>query len=217
MMNERVPAVVHIVEDHDSTRSALARLLRAFGYDVVEYASAKEFQGRPRSPVAECAVIDVQLPGLTGLELQQALAAAHDPTPVVFLTGHGNISMSVQAMKLGAVDFLTKPPDQGALLQAVGRALALSSGERLKRARLQELHERYATLTSREREVFAHVVTGMLNKQIAFELGTAERTIKAHRQKVMEKMQANSVADLVRMADALNTSLAQDAALRPPQ
>jgi FixJ family two-component response regulator len=202
-MSDSVVERIHIVEDHASTRSALARLLRAFGYDVVEYASALEFQRRPRSAGTECALIDVQLPGVTGLELQQALAASGDPTPVVFLTGHGDISMSVQAMRLGAVDFLTKPADQGALLQAVGRALARSRGQREEQARLQELHARYDTLTAREREVFAQVVTGKLNKQIAFDLGTVERTIKAHRHNVMEKMQANSVADLVRMADAL--------------
>ena len=206
-MTESGPALIHIVEDHASTRASLARLLRAFGYEVAEYASALEFQRRNRGARAECAVLDVQLPGVSGIELQEALAAAHDPTPVVFLTGHGDISMSVQAMKLGAVDFLTKPPDQAALLRAVGRALARSSGEREERARLQDLRARFATLTVRESEVFAHVVTGKLNKQIAFELGTAERTIKAHRHKVMEKMRANSVADLVRMADALDHSV----------
>lgn len=203
MTNDGFQALVHIVEDHDSTRTSLARLLRAVGYDVVEYASAAEFQRRPRGARAECAVIDVQLPGLTGLELQQALAAAHDPTPVVFLTGHGDISMSVQAMRLGAVDFLTKPVDQGALLQAIGWALARSNGEREERERVEELRARYTRLTARERQVFTQVVAGKLNKQIAFELGTAERTIKAHRHKVMEKMQANSIADLVRMAGTL--------------
>jgi FixJ family two-component response regulator len=202
-MEDGAPALIHIVEDHTSTRTALARLLRAFGYVVIEYASALEFQRRPRTAGPECALMDVQLPGLSGLELQQALADTGDPMPVVFLTGHADIPMSVQAMKLGAVDFLTKPADQSALLQAVRRALARSSGEREGRARLQELRARFATLTPREREVFAQVVTGKLNKQIAYDLGTVERTIKAHRHQVMEKMQANSLADLVRMADAL--------------
>jgi FixJ family two-component response regulator len=203
-MEESIPALVHIVDDHNSTRSSLARLLRAVGYDTAEYASAVDFQRRPRLVRTECAVVDVQLPGLTGLELQRALAASHDPTPVVFLTAHGDISMGVQAMKWGAIDFLTKPPDQDALLQAVARGVAQSSEGREEQVRLQEVRERYATLTGREREVFAQVVMGKLNKQIAFDLGTAERTIKAHRHNLMEKMQANSVADLFRMAYALN-------------
>lgn len=202
-MAERIPALVHIVEDHHSTRSSLARLLRVVGYEVAEYASAADFQRRPPSAGIECAVVDVQLPGLTGLELQRALAASSDPTPIVFLTAHGDIAMSVQAMKSGAIDFLTKPADQEALLQAVARGLAQSREGRQEQARLQEVRDRYATLTTRERQVFAEVVTGKLNKQIAFDLGTAERTIKAHRHKVMEKMKANSVADLFRMAYVL--------------
>ncbi len=203
MKNDSTPALVHIVEDHDGTRASLARLLRAFGYDVAEYASALEFQRRPRSTRPECAVVDVRLPGLTGLELQRALADSSETTPLVFLTAHGDIPMSVQAMKLGAVDFLTKPADQGALLQAIGRAVARSTSERERQARLQELRARYDTLTGREREVFAHVVAGKLNKQIAFDLGTAERTIKAHRHQVMDKMRAGSLADLVGMAHVL--------------
>jgi FixJ family two-component response regulator len=203
-MSDDATLVVHLVEDDASTRSALARLLRGVGYDVVEYSSALEFQRRPRIPRTECVLIDVQLPGLTGLDLQQALTDSHDPTPVVFLTGHGDISMSVQAMKSGAVDFLTKPADQSAVLQAIGRALARSRGTRDLVALLEELRTRYATLTSRERQVLTHVVTGKLNKQIAAEIGTTERTVKAHRQKVMEKMHAKSIADLVRMAHALD-------------
>ena len=202
-MNDRTPSLVHVVEDDDSTRSAIARLLREIGYEVAEYHTAMEFQGRPRSPRAECALVDVQLPGITGLDLQQALAESQDSTPIVFLTGYGDISMSVQAMKLGAIDFLTKPPDQSALVQAIGRAIAQSSGTQEEEARLNELRTRYATLTPRERQVLSHVVSGQLNKQIAADIGTAERTVKAHRHKVMEKMRANSVADLVRMAHAL--------------
>lgn len=196
-------SLVHVVEDDDSTRSALARLLRQVGYEVAEYPSADDFQRRSPTTRPECAVVDVQLPGVTGLDLQRRLSETHDPTPIVFLTGYGDISMSVRAMKSGAVDFLTKPADTGALLQAIGRALAHSSGAREEHTRLQELRSRYATLTPRERQVLDHVVTGKLNKQIAADIGTAERTVKAHRHKVMEKMQANSVADLVRMAQAL--------------
>jgi FixJ family two-component response regulator len=203
MMNDKSPSLVHVVEDDDSTRAAIARLLRQVGYEVAEYHTAVEFQRRPRFPRTECALVDVQLPGFTGLDLQQALAESQDPTPIVFLTGHGDISMSVQAMKLGAIDFLTKPPDQSALVQAIGRAIARSSGTREEHARLTELRAKYATLTPRERQVFSHVVSGQLNKQIASDIGTAERTVKAHRHKVVEKMQANSVADLVRMAHAL--------------
>lgn len=196
-------SLVHVVEDDASSRSALAGLLRQIGYEVLEYPSAVEFERRPRTARPECAVVDVQLPGLTGLDLQQALTASQDPMPIVFLTGHGDIPMSVQAMKAGAVDFLTKPLDHGALLQAVGRALARSSWAREEHSRLVELQARRDMLTPRERQVFAHVVSGKLNKQIAAEIGTAERTVKAHRHKVMEKMQANSVADLVRMAQVL--------------
>ena len=202
-MNNDVPLLVHVVDDDESTRSALGRLLRGVGYEVVEHASAADFQQRPRTERTECAVIDVQLPGVTGLDLQQVLADSHDPIPIVFLTGHGDISMSVQAMKSGAIDFLTKPADPRALLQAVGRALAQSRGTREQAARLQDLRTRFARLTSREREVFAYVVSGKLNKLIAAEIGTTERTVKAHCQQVMEKMEANSVADLVHMAHAL--------------
>ena len=202
-MNDSSPSLVHVVEDDDSSRSAIARLLRELGYEVVEYQTAMEFSSRPRSPRTECALVDVQLPGITGLDLQQALAESHDPTPIVFLTGYGDISMSVQAMKLGAVDFLTKPPDQSALVQAIGRAIARSGEAREEQARVTLLRARYITLTPRERQVLAQVISGKLNKQIAADIGTAERTVKAHRHKVMEKMQANSVADLVRMAHAL--------------
>ena len=203
-MNEDLPSIVHIVEDDASVRSALVRLLRTIGYDVAEYPSAAKFLRRQRHERTECVLVDVQLPDLTGLELQQALAAEGDRVPVVFLTAHGDISMSVQAMKLGAVDFLTKPVDHVALLQAVGGALAKNRDAREDVARLQEMQARYATLTPREREVFAHVVAGMLNKQIAAAIGAAERTVKAHRHEVMKKMRATSLADLIRMAYALN-------------
>ena len=203
-MNDDVPSIVHIVEDDASARSALVRLLRTIGYDVAEYPSAGEFLRRQRPERTECVLIDVQLPDMTGLELQRTLADAADRIPVVFLTARGDISMSVQAMKLGAVDFLTKPVDHVALLQAVGGALARNRDAREDVARLQEMQTRYATLTPREREVLSHVVAGELNKQIAANIGAAERTVKAHRHEVMKKMQAGSLADLIRMAYALN-------------
>jgi FixJ family two-component response regulator len=205
-MNEASQPVVHVVDDDESMRSALARLLRAAGYEVRLYASAAEFSRRPPGTGAECALLDVHLPGLTGLDVQQDLASVLDPIPIVFLTGHGDIPMSVHAMKSGAVDFLTKPTDPGAVLEAVARALMNSLQVRQKGEQHRQLREKYDRLTPREREVFAHVVTGQLNKQVAYDLGTAERTIKAHRHNVMEKMEANSVADLVRMAQALGLS-----------
>lgn len=149
-------------------------------------------------------MLDVQLPEQTGLEIQKSLAASNDPIPIVFLTGHGDIPMSVQAMKSGAFDFLTKPASYGALVESVARALSHSVEAREEGERRRQLRERYDTLTPREREVFAHVVSGQLNKQIAFDLGAAERTIKAHRHNVMQKLQAQSVADLVRIAQLLS-------------
>jgi FixJ family two-component response regulator len=205
-MSERLPSVVHVVEDDESVRTALVRLLQAAGHTVIVYASAEEFLSRPRQDVPECAVLDVRMPGQTGLDVQEALVAADDPIPIVFLTGHGDIPMSVQAMRSGAVDFLTKPAKPGALVEAVARALAQGAGVRAEWERQRDLRARYDTLTPREREVFAHVVSGQLNKQIAFDLGAAERTVKAHRHNLMEKLQAQSVADLVRIAHALGLS-----------
>lgn len=202
-----IAGLVHVVEDDESMRVALVRLLRAAGYDVLVYASAPEFEQRARQSRPECVVLDVQLPGQTGLDLQKALAASDDLIPIVFLTGHGDIPMSVEAMKSGAVDFLTKPASHGALVKAVEGALANSAKVREARDQRRELLDRYNRLTPREREVFAHVVQGQLNKQIAFDIQAAERTVKAHRHNVMEKLQAHSVADLVRMAQSLERAL----------
>jgi FixJ family two-component response regulator len=202
-MTERAP-IVHVVDDDDSVRTAVVRLLQAAGYEARGYASAGEFLlGRSDRNAPGCAVLDVRMPGPSGLDLQEALARLEAPLPIVFLTGHGDIPMSVRAMKAGAVDFLTKPVSREALLGAVRTALARDAETRAARARVHALRARYERLTPREREVFTGVVAGKLNKQIAADLGTAERTIKAHRAQVMEKMQVASVAELVHIADQL--------------
>ena len=195
--------VVHVVDDDDDVRQATARLLRAAGYAVQSYASAGEFMAR--MPIVEpgCVVLDVQLPGGSGLQLHETLARAADELPVVFVTGHGDIPMSVRAIKAGAVDFLTKPVPRKALLTAVAQALARDVAERAARAHRREVQARYDRLTPREREVFAHLIGGQLNKQVAFDLGTAERTIKAHRHSIMEKLMADSIADLIGVATEL--------------
>jgi len=199
-------ATVHVVDDDAGMRKGLSRLLEAAGYAVKTYASAGEFLMAERSPGLSCLVLDIRMPGPSGLDLQTALAKDADTLPVVFLTGHGDIPMTVRAVKAGAVDFLTKPVEGKTLLAAIEAALARDLVRRTERSELRGLQARYETLTPREREVFAQVVTGKLNKQIAGDIGAAERTVKAHRARVMEKMQAGSVADLVRMADRLGPS-----------
>ena len=207
-MSQPAP-IVHVVDDDDAVRTAVVRLLQAAGHEARGYASAGEFLlGRSDRNAPGCAVLDVRLPGPSGLDLQEALARLEVPIPIVFLTGHGDIPMSVRAMKAGAVDFLTKPVRAEALLAAVRNALARDAEARSTRERLQAFRTRYETLTPREREVFTGVVAGKLNKQIAAELGTAERTVKAHRAQVMEKMQVGSVAELVHVADALHAAAA---------
>ena len=202
-MTERGP-VVHVVDDDNSVRTGVVRLLKAAGYEARGYSSAGEFLlNRSEENGPGCVVLDVRMPGPSGLELQDALARLEVPLPIVFLTGHGDIPMSVRAMKAGAIDFLTKPVSREALLGAVKNALARGAATRAARALAQTLRTRYETLTPREREVFAGVVAGKLNKAIAYELGTAERTIKAHRAQVMEKMQVASVAELVHVAEQL--------------
>ena len=196
--------VVHVVDDDDSVRTGIVRLLEAAGYEALAYRSAGEFLlERAQRDAPGCIVLDVRMPGPSGLELQEALARLDVRLPIVFLTGHGDIPMSVRAMKAGAVDFLTKPVSRETLLGAVRAALVRDAAARAAYARLGELRARFETLTPREREVFAGVVAGKLNKQIAFELGTAERTIKAHRAQVMAKMQVASVAELVHIAEQL--------------
>jgi FixJ family two-component response regulator len=193
--------IVFVVDDDASVRRSLTRLLAAAGYVVEAFASAPEFLEREPPAGPCCLVLDVRMPGLTGLDLQRALAGAGRRMPIIFVTGHADVQMSVTAMKGGAVDLLTKPVDDTELLGAIQRAVAKDAQDLGAEARLAEIDQRVKTLTPRETEVFALVVTGMLNKQIAFELGISEKTVKVHRARVMEKMRAGSVADLVRLAD----------------
>jgi FixJ family two-component response regulator len=200
--------VVHVVDDDDSLRKAVTRLLRAAGYDVRDYASAGDFALATRERNRRgCVLLDVRMPGPSGLDLQEALAQEEEPLPIIFLTGHGDVPTSVRAMKAGAVDFLTKPIKRDVLLSAVRTALARDLRSHTSREQLRELRTRFAKLTPREREVFELVVTGRLNKQIAAELGMAERTVKAHRGQVMMKMQVTSLAELVHLADKMQFSL----------
>jgi FixJ family two-component response regulator len=193
---------VHVVEDDESSRIATTRVLTMSGYVVRAYPSAAEFLAAPPAGPG-CIVLDLQLPGLNGLEAQQALVASANPLPIVFLSGHGDVPKSVKAMKAGAVDFLAKPVEPEILLEAVSRALSRDAEDRLLRTRQSGVRARYERLTPREREVFAHLISGQLNKQAAFDLGTTEHTIKVHRRRVMEKFEADSLADLVRFASDL--------------
>lgn len=193
--------IVFVVDDDPSVRKSVTRLLESSGYAVEAFASAPEFLARAPHPGPCCLVLDVRMPGLTGLELQEALTAGGRHLSIVFVTGHVDVPQSVMAMKGGAVDLLTKPVDARNLIAAVERCLAKSTEDVSAAARLTEVQQRVKTLTAREMEVFALVVTGMLNKQIAGALGIGEKTVKVHRARVMEKMRARSVAELVRLAD----------------
>jgi RNA polymerase sigma factor (sigma-70 family) len=196
-------ALVFVVDDDASLRASLQDLLESVGLQVVACASAQEFLRRPRPEGPSCLVLDVRLPGLSGLELQRQLGQGDRDMPIIFITGHGDIPMSVQAMKAGAVEFLPKPFRDQDLLDAIHQALARDRQARQQRAQREALRRRFDTLTPRQREVMARMVAGRLNKQIAGELGTSEATVKTHRQQVMAKMRAESLADLIRLADQL--------------
>jgi FixJ family two-component response regulator len=192
---------VFVVDDDPAVLKSLSRLLRSARLACATFSSPREFLDCHDPNVPGCLVLDVAMPGLNGLELQQALIASGHELPIVFLTGHGDVPMSVQAMKRGAVDFLTKPVNDDDLLKAVRAAIEKDRSQRRARAEVLEIQQRLDTLTPREREVMEHVVVGKLNKQIAAELGTVEKTIKVHRARVMQKMRVQSVAELVHLAE----------------
>jgi FixJ family two-component response regulator len=196
-----VAPMIFVVDDDPSVRTGLGRLLEAAGYAAETFASAREFLARAPYAGPCCLVLDVRMPGLSGLELQEALATTGRQMSIVFISGHSDVSMSVRAMKAGAVDFLAKPFDVEELLTAIQRAVAKALQALAEEARVAEIRQRVGMLTPRETEVFALVVTGMLNKQIAAQLGVGEKMVKVHRARVMAKMRAGSVAELVRLAD----------------
>jgi FixJ family two-component response regulator len=201
--------IVFVVDDEPSILKAVSRLLRSAGIGVETFSSSKEFLERHVRHAHGCIVLDVQMPGLTGLELQNALLTDGVGMPIIFLTGHGDVSMTAKAMKRGAADFLTKPLDSGDLLEAVRGAIAKDRISWVARAEIAEIQERVATLTTREVEVLTHIVAGKLNKQIAASLGNALQTVKTHRGRIMEKLRVESVADLVRLAERAGIKVAQ--------
>jgi FixJ family two-component response regulator len=199
----QVTPIVFVVDDDVSVRESLESLIRCEGWQPKTFASAQEFLACPRVPVPSCLVLDVSLPGLNGLDLQKRVASERTDMPIIFITGYGDVPMTVQAMKAGAVEFLTKPFNDDVLLAAILAALERSRVALGIEAEMRVLRDRYESLSQRERQVMALVVSGLLNKQVGGELGISEITVKAHRGKVMQKMKADSLADLVRMASRL--------------
>ena len=204
-MTERKP-VIFIVDDDRSMRESAEMMLTSLGFDVRTFVSAQDFLEADTRVELGCLILDVRMPGMSGLELQEKLASARTPLPVIFITGHGTIPMSVRAMKAGAVDFLPKPFEEQDLLDAINSALCQQRERILKNFELSRIQQQFNSLTPREHEVFSLLVTGRANKEIAYELGTSERTIKAHRARIMEKMNAGSLADLVRFAEQVKAA-----------
>jgi FixJ family two-component response regulator len=200
--------VVFIVDDDISVRESLEDLIRVAGWKPETFATAREFLARPRVRIPSCLVLDVSLPDVSGLDLQKLVAADRADMPIIFITGYGDIPMTVKAMKAGAVEFLTKPFDDEVLLGAIRLAIERSRTALDRELETQSLRDRYASLSRRERDVMRLVVAGLLNKQVGFELGISEITVKAHRGRVMQKMKAGSLADLVRMTELLRLSSA---------
>jgi FixJ family two-component response regulator len=202
-------SVVFVVDDDISVRESLELLIRSEGWRPQTFSSAQHFLSHTRTPVPSCLVLDISMPGLNGLELQKRVAAEHPDVPIIFITGHGDVPKTVQAMKAGAVEFLTKPFKDDVLLGAIGQALERSRIALGQQAEIKELQDRYSSLSPREREVMVLVVSGLLNKQVGGELGISEITVKAHRGKVMQKMKADSLPDLVKMAGKLGLAFAK--------
>ena len=202
---------VFVVDDDISVRESLELLIRFAGWQPETFASAQEFLARPRAPVPSCLVLDVSLPGLNGLDLQKRVAVERPDMPIIFITGHGDVPMTVQAMKAGAIEFLTKPFGDEMLLNAIRHAIERSHTALRRESELRVIRDCYASLTGREREVMVLVVSGRLNKQVGDELGISEITVKAHRGKMMRKMNADSVPDLVKMAQKLRLAPAPKA------
>lgn len=202
-MSASLPPLIHVVDDDESLRTALLRLLGAAGFEARGYATAGDFLLWPPPDRPGCVLLDVRMPGPSGLDLQAALQRQNNPLPVVFLTGYADVAASVRAMKAGAVDFLTKPVEREALFEAIQRALAHDAAQRMARAEAERLRAAFATLTPREREVFNRIVLGQINKQIADALGIAERTVKIQRAQLMTKLGAGSAAELGRLAERL--------------